>query len=445
MEHRFRSRYGRAAVVRAALLVFLFSGALIAAVVFTLDRNARQSNNQQAGTELESVARVAASKFSIIRANLRTRAGELATSPQLQSALLGNRTRRLEAIAQKDGARIVTRHHALGALASGPRITAKARIASGGRVIAELTVAVPLDGTLLNVLETTTPMPSHANLLFLRNGRLLGRTAIASMARIGHDSVRIESMTFAAREVDLGVDGASLVALEPASAIAARVAPFRRRLFLAAALTLALAAGLAARLGRPAARVLADLARLSRQAQTDGLTGLANRGALDQRLDDEVDHARRLGTSVSFVIADIDNFKSINDHYGHQTGDDVLRAVSTAFAQAVRELDLVGRYGGEELAGVLPGTSLAGGRRLAERVRTALAELQLTGPSGERIEVTASFGVACFPTYGSVETLVAAADSSLYEAKRSGKNAVVTATVKKKARGVAERGAIASG
>src|SRR5204862_535372 len=120
------------------------------------------------------------------------------------------------------------------------------------------------------------------------------------------------------------------------------------------ALTLALAAGLAVRLGRPVARVLGDLARLRHHAQTDALTNLANRRALDERLDDEVDHARRLGTSIGFVIADVDNFKSINDRFGHQTGDAVLREVARVFADAVRELDLPGRYGGEEIAVGLP-------------------------------------------------------------------------------------------
>ena len=162
------------------------------------------------------------------------------------------------------------------------------------------------------------------------------------------------------------------------------------------------------------------------------MTNLANRRTLDERLDDEVDHARRLGTHVGFVIADIDNFKSINDRYGHQTGDEVLRAVARVFADAVRELDLPGRYGGEEIAVVLPGTNLVGARNTAERIRKLVDDLRVTSVDGELVRVTASFGAACFPTHETVEELVSAADGSLYEAKRTGKNRVVTATAKKK-------------
>jgi diguanylate cyclase (GGDEF)-like protein len=158
------------------------------------------------------------------------------------------------------------------------------------------------------------------------------------------------------------------------------------------------------------------------------------RRALDERLDVEVDHARRLGTNVAFVIADIDNFKSINDSYGHQTGDDVLRRVGRAFAEAVRELDLPGRYGGEEFAIVLPGTNLSGARALSEKIRRNLEELLVTTPDGSPFQVTASFGAACFPAQSGVEELVAAADAALYEAKRTGKNRVVTATAKRKSR-----------
>src|SRR5207244_3674076 len=130
---------------------------------------------------------------------------------------------------------------------------------------------------------------------------------------LGAGQIQLGRVAFLSTATKLAAGNTSLVAVEPISAVAARVNAYRRRLLFAAAITLALAAGLATRLARPVARVFADLARLTRQAQTDGLTNLANRRTLDERLDDEVDHARRLGTHVGFVIADIDDFKSIND------------------------------------------------------------------------------------------------------------------------------------
>jgi diguanylate cyclase (GGDEF)-like protein len=310
-------------------------------------------------------------------------------------------------------------------------------------VVARVTIAVPLDGSLLAALATATPMPDHAALLFVRDRRIVAGGPTGWRADIKHGNVKLGSVAFDARAARAGVADTSILAIEPVSAVDASVNAFRRRLLFAAALTLALAAGLATRLGRPVARILGELARLSGQAQTDALTGIANRRALDERLDDEVDHARRLGTNVSFVIADIDDFKSINDRYGHQTGDAVLQAVARAFADAVRELDLVGRFGGEELAVVLPGTQLAGARRLAERIRNAVEALRITGPNGEMVAVTASFGAASFPTHGTIEELVSAADTSLYEAKRSGKNRVVTATAKKKSMSLATGNAAA--
>jgi diguanylate cyclase (GGDEF)-like protein len=429
--------------VRAALLVFLLCGVLIAAVCFTLDRNARQSNRQQAATELASVAQVAASEFQTMRANLRTRVGELASSARLQAAVLDRSLPRVAAIAGRNRGRIVADGHAVGTLPANPRIAASAVIANSGHVIARVTIAVPIDGSLLAALATATPMPDHAALLFVRHRQIVAGGPIGWRAHLRHASVKLGSVAFDARAAHLGVADTSILAIEPVSAVDARVNAFRRRLLFAAALTLALAAGLATRLGRPVARILGELARLSGQAQTDALTGIANRRALDERLDDEIDHARRLGTNVSFVIADIDDFKSINDRYGHQTGDAVLRAVARAFADAVRELDLVGRFGGEELALVLPGTQLAGARRLAERIRNAVEALRLTTPDGEIATVTASFGAASFPTHSTIEELVSGADTALYEAKRNGKNRVVTATAKKKSMPPATRNAVA--
>jgi len=432
VERRFRSRYGRAAVVRAALVVFLVCAALIGALVFTLDLNARRSTRQQTATELASVARVSVSTFATMRANLRAHVGELAASVPLQQAVLRRNAARLRALAAAHDAQILVKGRAYGKLPSGPRLAATASMTSGGRVVARLTVGVPMDRSFVDALASSTPLPRHAALVLMRHGRVVAGGPIGARGVVEHGRLEFGSVAFEAKAATLAAAATSIVAVEPVSAVQARINDYRRKLLLAAALTLALAAGLATRLARPVARVLGDLARLTRQAQTDALTNLANRRALDERLDVEVEHARRLGTNLGFVIADIDNFKSINDRYGHQTGDDVLRAVARVFADAVRELDLPGRYGGEEIGVVLPGTNLNGSRNTAERIRKLVDELELTTPAGEPIRVTASFGAACFPTHGSVEELVAAADGSLYEAKRAGKNRVVTATAKKK-------------
>jgi len=434
MERRFRSRYGRAAVVRAALVVFLLAGALIGAVVFTLDLNARRSNQQQVATELAGMARVSSSTFSTMRANLRAHVGELAGSAGLQQAVIARNAKRLRVLAASHDAQIVLRGRKFGKLQAGPHMAATATMARDGHVIARVTIAVPIDQSLLSVLASATPMPKHAALVLVRDRRVIAGGPLGASAGVRHNHVTFGSVQFSAKSVKTNVAGVTVLAVEPQSAVDARISDYRRKLLFAAAITLALAAGLATRLARPVARVLGDLARLMHQAQTDALTNLANRRALDERLDLEVDHARRLGTSVGYVIADIDNFKSINDRYGHQTGDAVLRAVAAVFAETVRQLDLPGRYGGEEIGVVLPGTNLAGTRLTAERIRKLVEELELRTPEGDRLHVTASFGAACFPLYSTAEELVAAADGALYEAKRGGKNRVETATAKKKAR-----------
>jgi diguanylate cyclase (GGDEF)-like protein len=432
MKRRYRSRFGRAAVIRAAAVVFVLAAALVGAIVFALDRNARAGNEQQAATQLDGVARVSASAFANLHANLRVRAGELAASLPLQRAVLLRDKRSIRRFARNHHVRIVVGGHAYGSAPKAPRIAGTAQIAAGRRVLAHVTSAIPIDQRLVQTMERATPLPAHGALLFVKDGRVVAGGPHNASVKPRDGRVALGSVPFEASAAKVG-RGLTVIAVEPNSAVDARIAPYRRRLFLIAALTLALAAGFATRLARPVARILADVARLSRQAQTDALTNIANRRALDERLDYEVDHARRLGTNVSFVIADIDNFKSINDRFGHQSGDEVLRQVARIFAETIRELDLAGRFGGEEIALVLPGTQLIGGRRLADRIRALVEELQVFAPSGERIPVTASFGVAAFPTYDSVESLVAAADASLYTAKQGGKNRVETATAKKKA------------
>lgn len=167
---------------------------------------------------------------------------------------------------------------------------------------------------------------------------------------------------------------------------------------------------------------------VQRQALVDSLTGLANRRLCEAALEKEIGRADRFGEPLSLVVGDIDDFKTVNDRHGHPTGDEVLREFARALQDTVREIDLAGRWGGEEFVVGLPGTDLAGGVRLAERVRASLAERTIEAPNGEPLRVTASFGVAEFDGRGGLSELLAAADAALYRAKRAGKDRVATAT-----------------
>ena len=167
---------------------------------------------------------------------------------------------------------------------------------------------------------------------------------------------------------------------------------------------------------------------VEQQALVDSLTGLANRRLCTAALEKELARAERFEEPLAVVLADIDDFKNINDRWGHPTGDDVLKAFAQCLRASVREIDLAGRWGGEEFVLLLPGTDLEGGRMLAERVRLALEEQRVAAPDGSEIAVTASFGVASFPQAPGQDELVAAADAALYDAKRRGKNAVSAAS-----------------
>jgi diguanylate cyclase (GGDEF)-like protein/PAS domain S-box-containing protein len=118
--------------------------------------------------------------------------------------------------------------------------------------------------------------------------------------------------------------------------------------------------------------------KLSRLALTDGLTGLANRRAFDEALEREWKRTAREGSQISLLLLDVDHFKPFNDRYGHQVGDDCLRAVAIAVREAVRGTDIAARYGGEEIAVILPSTNSVGAVAAAEKVRTAVEALQIT-------------------------------------------------------------------
>ncbi len=167
-------------------------------------------------------------------------------------------------------------------------------------------------------------------------------------------------------------------------------------------------------------------AELRRVSQTDGLTGVDNRRHIEARLTEAFEHATRLNESLAVVMTDVDHFKSVNDTYGHQAGDAVLKQVAEVLRESAREIDHVGRYGGEEFLVLLPGASAEDARKFAERARAAIAARDFTYAGGT-LQRTMSAGVAAWPhaELRHQEALVKAADDALYVAKSTGRNRVV--------------------
>lgn len=159
-------------------------------------------------------------------------------------------------------------------------------------------------------------------------------------------------------------------------------------------------------------------------ATIDGLTGLYNHRAFQERIETEIERARRFGSKVSLLMMDIDNFKRLNDTYGHSMGDEVLRRIGCKIVENIRNIDFAARYGGEEFTVVLPETNLEGAKITAERIREAIKDYRIT--HGENlISVTVSIGVSTYPDNASSRMdLIEKADAALYEAKRSGRDRV---------------------
>jgi diguanylate cyclase (GGDEF)-like protein len=179
-------------------------------------------------------------------------------------------------------------------------------------------------------------------------------------------------------------------------------------------------------------RVALENVRLHRaareQAVTDELTGLPNRRRFVSALSAELSRAARADGRVSVLLCDLDDFKRVNDEYGHVAGDLVLKHVADVIRDCLRDIDVPARLGGEEFAVVLPDATAEGATIVAERIRAQLEE-SVIPIDGGGVTVTASFGVASCPPCEASDALLADADKALYAAKRRGKNVTVVAPV----------------
>jgi len=171
--------------------------------------------------------------------------------------------------------------------------------------------------------------------------------------------------------------------------------------------------------------------RVKQLAYLDGLTGIFNRRFFELRIMEEIERARRFGTGMAVIMADIDEFKRLNDEFGHLLGDEVLRQVSSLFHQQLRKIDVVCRYGGEEFAILLTQATAEQAMAIAEKLRRFVENRQFPGVPRT---VTISAGVAAFPAHGkSRDEIIRAADNGLYAAKQSGRNRVCLTTVARSA------------
>jgi diguanylate cyclase (GGDEF)-like protein len=178
-------------------------------------------------------------------------------------------------------------------------------------------------------------------------------------------------------------------------------------------------------------RQLAELSRehgqLRAAAMRDELTSLYNRRAFNEFFKEELGRVRRYGGLLALVLFDLDRFKEVNDRYGHDAGDEVIRAFARVLRDCTREVDVVARYGGEEFVTLMPAAGTRAGRIFAERVRRVLAAKEIR-TSGGRLRITVSAGVCKFTRHNSsIRAMLKSADRSMYRAKHTGRNRVCVA------------------
>jgi diguanylate cyclase (GGDEF)-like protein len=439
---RRRQRQTKPPVTRRSAIQLLIGVLIVGAIpivstVRILQANALRNEQSRADSALRDQLQNGLRELGRLGDNASTNAHDLAASPVIQRAVITHDTATLRRVAgHTPGLTIyLGKQRAVGSDPA-PGLTRFIWLTVNGRRVAKIVANVPLGPALAARLSHDAPHGRDDKLLLAKRGRVLGGGAFTTKGQV----VRLGGVDYRGLpSLVPDANGTRLIALRPQHVIQSNVAPYQARVRYAALGSFSLLILVAFLFAGPIMRLLGDFRRVASQATTDSLTGLANRRTLDEELVLEWRRADRVGDSLAFVILDLDNFKQVNDTHGHQAGDAVLRQVGQVLLGGVRQVDLAGRYGGEEFALILPETDMPGALRLAERLRTMLEATAVELPDGKTLKVTASFGVALNDELPSADELVAVADEALYVAKRAGKNRVMPEPADGPAPGTPER------
>ena len=410
------------------LLGVLVVGAIpVASTVRILEANALRNERARADSALRAQLQTGLEELSRLGDEASTRAADLAGSENVQRAFVAKRPAVLARIAARETgiSFFFPNQHRIGAAPPENVLERSVWLTVDGRRIGKVVAVETLGQRLSARLTRDAPHARGDRLALVRRGRLVG-TGISFSTR--DRTVRLQGERYrsvATRIPDAG--GIRLLALRPEHLIEATVAPYTHRVRYAAIGSFGLLVLVALLFAGPLLRMLGDFRRVASQATTDALTGIANRRSFDEELALEWRRAHRIGDSLALVLLDLDDFKKVNDTYGHLAGDAVLRTIGEVLGSGVRQIDLAARYGGEEFVVLVPESDLKGATQLAKRLRLAISKARAELPDGRLLKVTASFGVAVKGDLTSAEQLIAAADEALYAAKRAGKNRVVAA------------------
>ncbi len=412
----------RAAVLLVALLVAALTG-----IGLVLAHSIRQQEQSRATAHLGVALQAALSEASHEAVGAQQRAAALAAEPRLQRALAERDTQALKRLtASVPGAVAVPGTEGVPP-PTRPSLRRAVRVLAKGKVVGTVAVTVPFDGAALSRLRAAAPLAADEGILFVRGEHVFAGAAGVPGAHVpprAH-AVRLGGADYRVVQTRLigGPAPIRLAVFAPAAEVDRPVARSDRLLVAALAVTFAALLMLARLLARPVLVPLVRLGRDARSSGTDDLTNLPNRRNFTEAAAAELVRARRSGRALAVALVDIDDFKEVNDTYGHSTGDRVLCGVADVLREHFREIDVAARLGGDEFAVLLPETDLAGAREAAERFVAALAGCEF-GEGRNRLRgITASAGIAAAADL-EIKVLLEAADRALYSAKRDGKNRV---------------------